>query len=142
MSISSLLSESMSERAVSTDARQLERIVATASTHDERVRRVTEAYDAGRAPIAAYVAVVGMKKANVRPETSAEFVRLVHESIEAVPSKTVAAFEAYWRDRGRPKHDTDSIFEELYLEACACGGDEEEEEDEAEEAEEEDEEED
>jgi hypothetical protein len=139
MSISSLLSESMSERAVSTDARQLERIVATASTHDERVRRVTEAYDAGRAPIAAYVAVVGMKKANVRPETSAEFVRLVHESIEAVPSKTVAAFEAYWRDRGRPKHDTDSIFEELYLEACACGGDEEEEE--ADEAEEEDEEE-
>ena len=115
MSIASLLSESINERSASGDVRQLERIVATASTHDERVRRVSEAYDGGRLAIDTYVAVVGMKKANVRPETSEEFARLVHESIGAVPSKTVASFEAYWRDLAKRKVYANSIFVELYL---------------------------
>ena len=97
MSISKMLAESMGERSVTHEARQLERIVATSSNDDERHKRVVEAYDAGRVSIDTYVAAVGMRRANVRHQTSQEFVAAIQESMSAVSSKTVAAFEAHWK---------------------------------------------
>jgi len=129
MGIADLLIESMGERSAAGEARQLERVIATASTHAERIKRVTEAYDIGKVSVDVYVAVSGMRGANVKPETATDFVRAITESLGSVPSRTVAAFEAYWRERGlSAKPDVDALFESLY-EACK---DEDEEEDDAE----------
>ena len=125
MSISKLLSESIGERTGSHDVRQLERLVATASTNEERVRRVTEAYDGGRVSIDTYVAAIGMKKANVSPATSKEFAEEIIGAMKFVPSKTVAGFEAYWRNKHKDGFDLDASF----AEACKCQDEEDPEED-------------
>lgn len=113
MSIADELRASLQEQAPS-GAKLLRMLAATAS-HAERVKLVTEAYDSGKLPIDTYVAVVGMSRANVRPETPELFVALVEEALVAVPSRTVVAIESYWKAKVHPspQPNFDSLFEEM-----------------------------
>lgn len=127
MSIATRLQESLSERGPTT-TNHLERLLATTTSHEERVKRVSEAFDEGRLPMEVYVAVMGMRSANVRPTTPDAFVSAIVETLESVPSRTVVAVESYWRGKSEPKRGVDALFESLYLEVASDDEDDDEDE--------------
>lgn len=113
-SISELLSESMSERS-GPYRRRLERAIVNATTHEGRMRAVSEAYDKGLLDRDVYTAVAGMEQAGVRAEDEGQFLAKIDKALTESTVRTVTAFKVYWE--GTKSRDPNVLFEQLYLEA-------------------------